>query len=114
MTIKIMPISELRRKTSEVLDELHDKGDEVYVTRYGHPVAVLVKYEHYEQLKECSEHAESEAETTSNEKLEYLRPGVHYPTVANPPSSLKNWHNLIQDGCGGDALADTEALYDEV
>lgn len=108
MSTKIMPISELRRKTSEVLDELRDKGDEVYVTRYGHPVAVLVNYEHYEQLKEQTERTESEAA----EKQAYPRPGAYYPTVANPPSSLKNWHNLIQDGCGGDALADTEALYD--
>ena len=112
MSTKIIPISELRRKTSEVLDELRDKDqdNEVYVTRYGHPVAVLVSYEHYEQLKECSEHRELETAETPK----HPRPGAHYPTVANPPSSLGNWLNLIKDGCGGDALADTEALYDEV
>ena len=37
-----------------------------------------------------------------------------YPTVENPASSLSAWLDLIPDGCGGDALADTEALYDEV
>jgi hypothetical protein len=35
-------------------------------------------------------------------------------TVENPASSLNAWLNLIPDGCGGDALVDTEALYDEV
>lgn len=37
-----------------------------------------------------------------------------YPTVENPASSLSAWRDLIPGGCGGDALADTEALYDEV
>ena len=50
MATKIMPVRDLRRKTSEVLDGLRDEEKEVYVTRYGHPVAVLVDYEHYERL----------------------------------------------------------------
>lgn len=37
-----------------------------------------------------------------------------YPTVENPASSLSEWRDLIPGGCGGDALADTEAIYDEV
>ena len=41
-------------------------------------------------------------------------PPYRYPTVENPASSLNGWLDLIPDGCGGDALADTEALYDEV
>jgi hypothetical protein len=45
---------------------------------------------------------------------ETLTPGPRYPTVENPASSLSAWLNLIPEGCGGDALADTEALYDEV
>lgn len=108
MGTRIMPVSDLRRRTSEVLSDLQDKEDEVYVTRYGHPVAVLVDYEYYERLKELSERAEAA------EEQKHPRPGAQYPTVANPPSSLKGWLDLIPDGCGGDALADTEALYDEV
>ena len=42
------------------------------------------------------------------------RPPYVYPTVPVPPSSLDGWLNLIQEGYEGDALADTEALYDEV
>jgi hypothetical protein len=41
-------------------------------------------------------------------------PPCRYPTVKNPASSLSAWLNLLPEGCGGDALADTEALYDEV
>jgi hypothetical protein len=37
-----------------------------------------------------------------------------YPTVPVPPSSLDAWMNLLPTGYDGDALADTEALYDEV
>lgn len=37
-----------------------------------------------------------------------------YPTVSIPPSSLDGWLNLVPEGYEGDALADTEALYDEV
>lgn len=42
------------------------------------------------------------------------REDCQYPTVSTPASSLNAWSNLLRDGCGGDALADTEALYDEV
>jgi len=43
-------VSELRRTLRAVLDDLGEDVDAVYVTRYGHPVAVMVDYEHYEQL----------------------------------------------------------------
>jgi hypothetical protein len=36
-----------------------------------------------------------------------------YPTIALAPSSLDRWLNLVPEGYEGDALADTEALYDE-
>ena len=37
-----------------------------------------------------------------------------YPTVPVPASSLDGWLDLVPAGYEGDALADTEALYDEV
>ena len=37
-----------------------------------------------------------------------------YPTVALPASSLDAWVNLLPEGYDGDALADSEAVYDEV
>jgi len=36
-----------------------------------------------------------------------------YPTVLVPASSLAQLVNLLPEGYDGDALADTEALYDE-
>jgi hypothetical protein len=42
------------------------------------------------------------------------RPRFRYPTVAVPAASLDKWIDLLPQGYEGDALADTEALYDEV
>ncbi len=50
MSIKIMPISDLRRKASRILELLEEEEEAVYITHYGRPVAVMVDYEHYEQL----------------------------------------------------------------
>jgi prevent-host-death family protein len=52
MGIKIMPVSDLRRKTKDVIDAIQSQGDAVYITQHGRPVVVLVEYEHYEQLLE--------------------------------------------------------------
>jgi hypothetical protein len=38
----------------------------------------------------------------------------HYPTVPTQASSLDGWTDLLTEGCGGDALADTESVYDRV
>ncbi|MBU1661414.1 MAG: hypothetical protein KKD28_08065 [Chloroflexi bacterium] len=48
---------------------------------------------------------------TSSVKEE--QPPYLYPTVAVPTSSLNGWLNLLPEGYEGDALADSEALYDE-
>jgi hypothetical protein len=37
-----------------------------------------------------------------------------YPSVPMPVSSLDVWMNLLSEGYEGDALVDTEALYEEV
>jgi hypothetical protein len=39
--------------------------------------------------------------------------GPRYPTIENPASSLRAWLDLVPGGYDGDALTDTEALYDE-
>lgn len=58
MTSKIIPVSDLRRKVSQTIKELqHSAHDEaVYITQHGRPQAVLVSYEHYEQLREQARH----------------------------------------------------------
>ena len=50
MGVKIMPVSDLRRKTSDVIDSVQRGGDVVYITQYGRPAVVLMDYERYEQL----------------------------------------------------------------
>lgn len=36
-----------------------------------------------------------------------------YPTVAMPASSLRGWSQILEEGYEGDALADSEAIYDD-
>lgn len=59
MTTKIMPISDLRRQTSQVIRTVQEDGEAVYITQHGRPAAVLVDYERYEmmlaQLEELSD-----------------------------------------------------------
>ncbi len=50
MSVKILPISDLRRKASEIIDTIQGTGDAIYVTQHGRPAAVLVGYERYEQM----------------------------------------------------------------
>jgi prevent-host-death family protein len=50
MATKIMPVSDLRRQTSQVIQSVLRDGDVVYVTQYGRPTVVLVEYEQYEAL----------------------------------------------------------------
>jgi hypothetical protein len=54
------------------------------------------------------------AVTVSEREEEAEHPPYRYPTVSVPPSSLDAWMDLVPEGYDGDALADTEALYDEV
>ena len=50
MATKIIPISDLRRKASDVIHTVQNEDEVVYVTQYGRPAVVLVGYEHYEML----------------------------------------------------------------
>jgi prevent-host-death family protein len=50
MVTKIIPVSDLRRKTSDVIKTVQSGGQVVYITQYGRPAVVLVGYEHYETL----------------------------------------------------------------
>lgn len=50
MATKIIPVSDLRRKTSDVIKAVQGEGRVVYITQYGRPAAVLMGYEHYETL----------------------------------------------------------------
>ena len=65
MATKIIPVSDLRRKTSDVIKAVQSEGEVVYVTLHGRPAVVLVDYENYEalmaQLEDLSDMASLEA-----------------------------------------------------
>jgi prevent-host-death family protein len=50
MSTQIMPVSDLHRKTSEVISMVQGKSNVVYITQHGRPAVVLMDYERYEQL----------------------------------------------------------------
>ncbi len=50
MSTKIVPISDLRRQASRVVNTLREGGDVVYITQHGRPAAVLVNFDQYEAL----------------------------------------------------------------
>ena len=50
MATKIMPISDLRRQTSRVIETIQRDGDVVYITQHGRPAVVVVDYELYEAM----------------------------------------------------------------
>lgn len=78
-------VQETRQRINELLDEL--------------PLQRLQSVEHFVRYLRQQEPASL---------------GPQYPTVENAASSLGAWLDLVPDGYDGDALADTEALYDEV
>ncbi|MBE2222854.1 MAG: type II toxin-antitoxin system Phd/YefM family antitoxin [Anaerolineae bacterium] len=50
MSTNIVPISDLRREASHVVNTLREGSDVFYITQHGRPAAVLVNFEQYEAL----------------------------------------------------------------
>ena len=49
---KVLPLSEVKAKLSEVIDEVVDTHERVTVTRNGRPVAVVLSLDDLESLEE--------------------------------------------------------------
>lgn len=65
MKTKIMPVTDLRRQTSDVIRNIRQTGDIVYITQHGRPTAVLIDFEQYEEIiAQLAEHR------SQNEKLD--------------------------------------------
>ena len=47
-----VPLTELRDKLSEVVDDIETTSAEYVITRHGRPVAVVLNYEEYESMVE--------------------------------------------------------------
>jgi prevent-host-death family protein len=98
MSTKIMPISDLRRKASCILELLEEEEEAVYITHYGRPVAVMVDYEHYEQLL-----AELDALTQRLDRVNATaEPITDYTT------HLAGLHHEIWDGIDTEAYLQRE------
>ncbi len=52
---KIVPVRELRRNLSQVLNDVADRHEHVLVSRHGRPAAALVPIDEYESLEETAE-----------------------------------------------------------
>jgi antitoxin YefM len=52
---KMVPVRELRRNLSSLLDDVSDRRDHVLVTRNGSPAAALIPIDEYEALEETAE-----------------------------------------------------------
>jgi antitoxin YefM len=59
---KTVPVREFRSRLSELLSDVADRRDHVFVTRNGKPAAALVPIDEYEALEETAEIL-SDAET---------------------------------------------------
>jgi antitoxin YefM len=46
------PLTEVRERLSEIVDEVSTKGTEMTITRHGRPVAVILGADEYESLIE--------------------------------------------------------------
>ena len=49
---KTLPISEVKARLPELVTGVHEREEEIVVTRNGRPAAMLVNVEEYERLKE--------------------------------------------------------------
>ena len=53
--MRVLPLTEVKAKLSEVVDEITETQERVTITRNGRPVAVLVGYEDLEAIEETLE-----------------------------------------------------------
>ncbi len=101
MATKIIPVSDLRRSVSQTIKDLQEQDEAVYITQHGRPQAVLVSYEHYEQLLEkVKQSARPDAETIRNDpemialveriKATPPNPAAIHPATASLAELLQN------------------------
>ncbi len=50
MAVKIVPVTDLRRDASDLLEEVKETGDAIYITHRSRPQGVLIGYETFEAL----------------------------------------------------------------
>lgn len=61
MNTQIMPVTDLRRRTRDVIRGVCEDEMTVYITQHGRPTVVLVQYEQYEHMRMSLKEAEARA-----------------------------------------------------
>jgi hypothetical protein len=91
------PTQQTQRHITSLLDDL--------------PAETLILVERFvEFLHEQARQGRSVALISEQQE----QPPYRYPTIPVPASTLDAWMNLLLEGYEGDALADSEAVWDEV
>jgi len=96
MSANIVPISDLRRQASRVVNTLREGSDVVYITQHGRPAAVLMNLGQFEAM-------EAELEAYRSEQ----RPIY---TIAEPKGAFSALADMAQD-LGVDDLAEQHDHY---
>ncbi len=104
MTAIIIPISDLRRQVSKIVQQINNKGDVVYITQHGRPAAVLVDYQQYEAML-----VQLRALIRSQKSVELQESAPVYQTDAQT-SLLSSLAEMAQD-LGLDDLAEQHDHY---
>lgn len=68
--MKTLPLSEVKMKLSQLIDEISSRDEEVIITRNGKPAAILVSPDEYESWKETV------AITSQREFMNEIRKGL--------------------------------------
>jgi antitoxin YefM len=50
--VKVLPLSEVKMKLSELVEEVSSRDEEITITRNGKPVAIIVSPDEFESWKE--------------------------------------------------------------
>ena len=50
--MKTLPLSEVKMKLSQLVDEVHERDEEIVITKNGRPVAVLLSSDEVESYRE--------------------------------------------------------------
>jgi len=50
--MKILPLSEVKMKLSELVEEVSSRDEEITITRNGKPVAIIISQDEFESWKE--------------------------------------------------------------
>lgn len=68
MNTKIIPVTDLRRKTRDVIRGVQENGDTVYITQHGRPAVVLIDYNRYEEMIASLTASEQQSATPTPEQ----------------------------------------------